>query len=95
MVTPIPKINHPTKGGDLRPITILPLPGRVLEKMTNCRMISHLEKKYIYLVEHQNGFRRGKSTTKSLAILIDKLMHNLDQGNFSIILFLDFKKVFY
>ena len=92
-VTPIPKIPHPRTCGDLRPISILPLPGRLLEKIINANITNHLEK-CKYLANQQNGFRRNRSTTRTLATLVDRLSLAIDQGEFAVTVFLDFKKAF-
>ena len=79
VVTPIPKIATPKTVGDLRPISILPLPGRIFEKIVNLGMNDHLEKSG-YLADQQNGFRRNRSTTKTLATLMDAICLAIDEG---------------
>ena len=93
IVTPIPKIAQPKVCGDLRPISILPLPGRLLEKIINFRITQHLENTK-YLIDQQNGFRANRSTTKCVSILIDRLLKALDNGQYAVTVFLDFKKAF-
>ena len=92
-VTPIPKVAIPKVCGELRPISILPLPGRLLEKIINSRMQAFLEKTK-YFEDNQFGFRRNKSTTQALAALMDKILLGMDGGEYSVTLFLDFKKAF-
>ena len=92
-VTPIPKIPHPQKCGDLRPISILPLPGRVLEKIVSSKMTKHLEDTG-YLAEQQCGFRKNRSTTQALSILLDELLKCMNEGEIAITVFFDFKKAF-
>ena len=93
IVTPIPKIAQPKVFGDLRPISILPLPGRLLEKIINKKIMQRLENTK-YLVDQQNGFRANRSTTKCVSILIDRLLKALDNGHYAVTVFLDFKKAF-
>ena len=92
-VTPIPKIPHPQKCGDLRPISILPLPGRVLEKIICSKMTKHLEDTG-YLADQQCGFRKNRSTTQALSILLDELLKCMNEGEVAITVFFDFKKAF-
>ena len=92
-VTPIPKIPHPQKCGDLRPISILPLPGRILEKVISDNITQHLEKTN-YLADQQCGFRRGRSTTKALSTLLDEILTAMDRGELAVTIFFDFKKAF-
>ena len=74
-------------------ISILPMPGRVFEKIINERMKAHFENTG-YLSEQQNGFRSGRSTDKSLATLLDALLAYGDEGDVAVTVFLDFKKAF-
>lgn len=92
-VTPIPKIANPKLCGDLRPISILPLPGKIFEQIVSENIKDHLETTG-YLVDQQNGFRKNRSTTKSLAILIDEIAEGIDKGEIAVTVFLDFKKAF-
>ena len=39
-VVPIPKINNPSKVGDLRPITLLPIPSKIIEKLAYGQLMS-------------------------------------------------------
>ena len=78
---------------DLRPISILPLPGRVFEKIINTGMSAHLERSN-YLADQQNGFRPGRSTTKTLATLIDEVLLAMDEGEFAVTVLLDYSKAF-
>ena len=92
-VTPIPKIANPKTCGDLRPISILPLPGKLFEQLASEAIKEHLEGSG-YLADQQNGFRKDRSTTKSLASLIDEIQWGTDNGEFVVTVFLDFKKAF-
>ena len=62
MVTPIPKTNPPdvTK---LRPITLLPTPAKILEKIVHRKMKSFYEKAFS---RNQHAFRSGHSTSTAL-----------------------------
>ena len=92
-ITPIPKIPIPKTCNELRPISILPLPGRIIEKYINNNIQAFLEKSE-YLHQHQYGFRKNKSTTQAVATLLDKLLEGIDNGEYSVTIYLDFKKAF-
>ena len=92
-VTPIPKVAHPKTCGELRPISILPLPGRIMVKIMGTGMMGHLEDTN-YLPDEQNGFRKNRSTTKSVATLVDVVSQALDDGYYAVTIFLDLKKAF-
>ena len=93
VVTPIPKIAVPKTCNELRPISILPLPGRIIEKYINNNIQTFLENTK-YLHRHQYGFRKNKSTTQAVAALLDKILEGIDKGEYSITIYLDLKKAF-
>ena len=92
-VTPIPKVKNPRSCNELRPISILPLPGRIIERIIHDQIKDFLETT-MYLVPQQNGFRKNKSTTKALAAIIDRILIANDGGDLAVAVFLDFKKAF-
>ena len=93
IITPIPKVPIPKTCNELRPISILPLPGRIIEKYINNKIQNFLEETK-YLHQHQYGFRKNKSTTQAVATLLDRLLEGIDNGEYSITIYLDFKKAF-
>ena len=92
-VTPIPKVANPKSCNELRPISILPLPGRLMEQIIHTQVKFYLEESKFFAIE-QNGFRSQHSTTKALATIMDQLLSNMDEGRLSVSVFLDFKKAF-
>ena len=92
-VTPIPKVSSPNSCNELRPISILPLPGRLMEQIIHDQIKQFLENSH-YFADEQNGFRNHRSTTKALSTLLDQLLMNTDNNELSISVFLDFKKAF-
>ena len=43
LVIPIPKAGNLTQVGNYRPISLLPLPGKLLEKLIHNQLIDHLD----------------------------------------------------
>ena len=43
-VVPIPKTNIPDEIGDLRPIALTPLPGKILERFVHTQLLTHLNR---------------------------------------------------
>ena len=64
-ITPIPKKGDTLDPGNWRPITILPLPSKLLEKVVHYQIISYLDDNN-YLSFNQHGFRKGKSTSTAI-----------------------------
>ena len=92
-VTPIPKVNSPKTCDELRPISILPLPGKLMEQIIHDQIKEHLE--FInFFANQQNGFRSGRSTTKAMTEVIDEILNNMNNRDFTLALYLDFKKAF-
>ena len=78
---------------DLRPITLLPIPGKIVEKLIHDQIKAFYEGTS-YFTEAQNGFTKNKSTTNALSILLDDVLRAMAQGCATLALFLDFKKAF-
>ena len=92
-VTPIPKVSNATNPTDLRPISLLPLPGKLIEKHITCKIQNFLENNN-YLVGNQNGFRKGKSTTSALSKFLDDIVTDLNGSKTNLTTYLDFQKAF-
>ena len=61
IVTPVPKRKQCTSLTHFRPISVLPVLSKVLERVLHNQIQSHLMK-YHLLSSHQSGFRTGYST---------------------------------
>ena len=64
-VTPIFKSKSKQEIGNYRPISILPIFSKILEKLMNHRLVQFLNKHKI-IFEHQYGFQKDKSTTSAI-----------------------------
>lgn len=62
----------PTLPDRYRPISLLEVPGKLLERVLERRFRVHLEKSDLYN-EEQYGFRRGRGTTSAIAIPTETL----------------------
>ena len=92
-VTAIFKKGKKDSPGNYRPISVLPLLAKVLEKLVNTKILAFLEKNDI-LCKHQYGFRKQYSTKLSLTNLINGVVKSIDEGRLTLGVFLDFKKAF-
>ena len=93
LVVPIPKQGNLTKVQNFRPISLLPLPGKILEKLVHKQLVSHLESDKL-LIEEQHGFRRGHSTVHSIAQFTSHVSNSLDMRLPTFATFIDFRKAF-
>ena len=93
LVIPIPKEGNSTKVQNYRPISLLPLPGKLLEKLIHSQLSKYLEDAEL-LVSTQHGFRKGHSTIHSVAQLVNFINTKMDQGFPTLATYIDFKKAF-
>lgn len=87
------------KGGDrnsesnYRPISVLPVFSKCLEKIIHVRITKFFNKHNV-LTDAQFGFISGKSTETALLTLKEAILHNFEQNKFTLSIFLDFSKAF-
>ena len=92
-VIPIPKVSSATDPTDLRPISLLPIPGKLLEKYITGKITAYLEGKK-YFSELQFGFRKCKSTSAAFTDLLDNVVNSLNRSEYGLEAYLDFQKAF-
>ena len=87
------------KSGDIslfsnyRPVSVLPLFSKILERLMYVRLLSFVNHcKLLY--KFQFGFREGHSPELALIYLIDKISTSLENGEYVLGVFLDFSKAF-
>ncbi len=77
-----------------RPICLLPVLSKVLEKIASEQLIHNLETNNHYLSPLQFGFRHNHSTESATCLLTENIKQSLDKGNVVGAVFLDLKKAF-
>ena len=92
-VTPIYKEGDKSNCGNYRPISILPVISKILEKLICDQLREFLNENNI-ISKQQSGFRKLYSTETSLLQTTDKWLMNIDKGLINGVLFLDLKKAF-
>ena len=92
-VIPLPKVNNPKTPSELRPISLLPIIGKIMEKIIHNQLKKYLEENNM-LTAQQHGFRKNHSTQSACAKFIDDIMLHLDGGDRTVAVFLDIKKAF-
>ena len=93
LVIPIPKTGNLTKVQNYRPISLLPLPGKLLEKLIHAQLSVHLENTK-FLSDNQHGFRKHHSNVQSLAQVTNYINTKMDKGQPTLTAFIDFRKAF-
>ena len=92
-VTPIYKDGSLTDVSNYRPISVLPVTMKVLERTVHYQFYEFLTLNNL-ITPHQSGFRKSHSTTTALSHFLDKIHHDMDNGRCCGVLFLDLKKAF-
>ena len=93
LVIPIPKSGNLKLVKNYRPISSLPLPGKILEKLVQSQLSDYLEKEGP-LNETQHGFRKNHSTIHSVAQLTSYINTKMDSAIPTLTVFIDFRKAF-
>ena len=93
LVIPIPKTGNLSDVQNYRPISLLPLPGKVLEKLVHQQISNHLETNSL-LANSQHGFRKDHSTLHSIAQLTKYINAKLDSKLPTLVAYIDIKKAF-
>ena len=77
--------------GNYRPISLLPLPGKLLEKIVHNKITAFFDDTDL-LSNAQGGFRKGFSTVSTITDLTDNLFTAINQGDTTVATFIDLKK---
>ena len=92
-VIPVFKKGDPLLCNNYRPISLLSIFSKILEKCFHKRIYSFLEKHQL-IYKRQFGFRNKHSTLDALVNLIETTKLQLDEGNFVSTVFIDMQKAF-
>ena len=93
LITPLHKSGSVSLPDNYRPISVLPILSKLLERALHNQMYACLTVSGA-LSDHQSGFRKGHSTTTCLAEFLDVVYKNMDEARYSGVLFLDLRKAF-
>ena len=90
---PVFKKGSETSPNNYRPISLLSIFNRILERLMYKRLINFIDK-YNILFNKQFGFRSGHSTDHAILCILDKIQSAVESGLFSCGVFLDLSKAF-
>ena len=76
-----------------RPISLLPVLSKILEKIIANQLSAYLESNNL-ISNSQHGFRPKLSTQTALSTISDKIFDNMDKKKISLLLLLDLSKAF-
>lgn len=92
-VTPIFKKGDKKDCRNYRPISILPIFSKILEKIINNQILNYLEE-FNLLNSNQFGFRRQRGTADAVSVFINKTLEAFNEGKCTLGIFIDFSKAF-
>ncbi len=92
VVVPVFKSGNPLKPQNYRPISLLPVISKILEKVIAPQLTQHLETNNLFC-STQHGFRSSLSTDMALFTLSNMLYANMDKKNVSLITMCDLSKL--
>ena len=92
-VTPLFKKGQRSVLDNYRPISILPVVSKIMERLLYNQIYDYFVKKDL-LSKHQFGFRPFHSTSSTLLDCTNKWFINMDRGLYNLVVLLDLKKVF-
>ena len=93
IVIPIPKSDNHNTPTNYRPISLLSILSKLLERNVHRVILDHLDEHYP-LSNRQWGFTEGRGTVTSLITTTHDWLYNLNQGNDICVVFFDYKKAF-
>ena len=92
-VVPIYKTGNEHVFSNYRPVSVLPVFSKLLERLMYIRLMNFITNNKL-LYKYQFGFQKGKSTYMALILLIDRITEALDKGDCVVGIYLDFSKAF-
>ena len=92
-ITPIYKKGSKQEFENYRPISTLPIFGKIFEKILYSRLYSFFASKDI-LYDNQFGFRKGHSTSHALNFSVDQILEAVECKKHVIGVFIDLSKAF-
>lgn len=92
-VIPVFKKGSPLTVSNYRPISLLSIFNKILERLMYNRLIMYFEKSCTFF-DQQFGFRSNHSTVHALILMVDKIQKAIDNKNYSCGVFIDLCKAF-
>ena len=92
-ITPVHKGGSTDDPSHYRPIAVVSVVAKVLAKIVATQLSSYLEEHKLFN-SHQGAYRHGKSTEDILLVLVDAIVHHMDEKESVCVAFLDLRKAF-
>ena len=93
LVHPIHKTGDPSNPSNFRPISIVPVVSKIVERAVHQQLYNYLTQNHL-LSSTQHGFRPRHSTETALISISDHILSANDRGELSLLCLLDLSKCF-
>ena len=93
-VTPLFKTGKRSDLNNYRPISVLPLVSKIMERAVQLQLVKCLAENNV-LSKYQSGFRKKHSTETAIVHFTDHFLENMDKKMMTGAIFIDLKKAFY
>ena len=91
-IIPLPKDGNKKDVNNLRPISLLPLPGKILEKIIQRKLSNYLEA-FELLDPKQGGFRQKHSTIDTTVNFTEDIYKNMNDREVTVAVYVDLRKL--
>ena len=92
-VVPLYEKNSKSEPGNYRPVSILTVMSKILEKTEHKQLENYLRSAKL-LYDYQSGFMNSYSTDSCLTQLTDQIRFDMDKGNHTGMVMIDLQKAF-
>ena len=92
-IVPIFKGGNKEDVSNYRPVSLLPITGKIFEKILHYQIINFLDENE-FLTNKQNGFRKNKSTLGSIVNFTSDIFESINNRKYTVAAFIDLKKAF-
>lgn len=93
LIKPIPKISYPLKESDFRPISLLCVFSKIIEKLVHRQITAYLNKHKLF-DPNQSAYQANMGCTTALLKITDDILDCIDDTELAILILLDFSKAF-
>ena len=93
IIHPIFKSGDPTDPSNYRPISIIPVISKLVERVVQRQLLNYLSSNHL-LSPSQHGFRPRHSTETALVTVTDHIFTAMDDGEISLLCLIDLSKCF-
>ena len=93
VVIPLHKKDDPTVASNFRPVTLVPVISKIVERLVHEQLTTYLSDNHIF-TEDQHGFMTQHSTCTALLTVTDEILNGMDRSEVSLLTLLDLGRCF-